>query len=72
MPARRVIERSTVTGAVVRVDVEDAGDGQFRVIDWRRKPKNATNWQRVKRMIGRVYPEHQLTGSGKEEACPAT
>ena len=57
-----VIERTTDTGARVRVEIETDAHGIAHVIDWKRKPRNAQHWQRVRRLIGQEFPLHQLTG----------
>jgi len=57
-----VIERTTSTGATLRVEYELSTPTTARILSWRRKPKGGEHWQHVKHQVGQAYPLRQLLG----------
>jgi len=56
------ITRTTRLGTTFQIKVEHLGDGNVKILNWRRKRTDDNKFTTVKDEEGRTYPLHQLLG----------
>jgi len=61
--ANEVITRSTSLGTTYKIEVEHQGDGNVKILSWKRKRPGDNKFTQMKEEEGKTYPLHLLTGT---------